>query len=294
MTARDLILIDAPGLRDRLRLERHLPVDAPRTRVLDVRWTLPQPDGRPHFEAGHIPTAVYVDLEHELSGHGRPQDGRHPLPARADLEAAARRWGIRNGDMVVVVDGGGNLAAARAWWLLKNAGLERVRLLDGALPAWERAGYELEAGPTEPLQGDVTLAEDRMPVLPFANVAAFVADGGVLLDARAGERYRGEQEPIDPRAGHIPGALSSPTTENLDETGSFLSAAELRQRFASLGVNAGRPAATYCGSGVTAAHQLVALALAGVDAALYPGSWSQWSNHPELPVETGAVPDHTG
>lgn len=291
MTARDAILITADELAERLQRERELPEGSARTRVLDVRWTLPQPDGRPAFEAGHIPTAVYVDLDAKLARHGEPQDGRHPLPTREGLQEAARGWGLRDGDHVVVYDGGGNLSSARLWWLLRHAGLAHVRLLDGALPAWERAGHPLEVGRSVAARGNIVLGWDRMPVLQLDEVAGFVEAGGALLDARAAERYRGEQEPIDPRAGHVPGALSAPTGGNLDADGRFLPDAKLRERFASLGasgvVAGDRPVASYCGSGVTAAHNLVALALAGVDGALYPGSWSQWSNHPDLPVETG-------
>lgn len=254
-------------------------------RVLDVRWSLAQPDGRDAYRAGHVPGAVYVDLETELSRPPGPGEGRHPLPHEADLQAAARSWGIDDGDAVVVYDDSGNLAASRAWWLLSHAGLD-VAVLDGALGAWRAAGLELAAGdePVEP--GSVTLAYGRFGVLALPDVAAWVASSP-LLDARAGERYRGEHEPIDPRAGHIPGALSAPTSENLDATGHFLEAAALRERFAALGLDPAVPVAVYCGSGVTAAHAAVALSLAGYRPVLYAGSWSEWSSHPELPVATG-------
>ncbi len=290
MTARESILITATELANRLQHERDLPEGAPRTRVLDVRWTLPQPDGLPLYEAGHIPTAVYVNLDTELSEHKTPQDGRHPLPSTDRLQAAARRWGIKEDDEVVAYDGGGNYASARAWWLLRDAGFTQVRLLDGALPAWERAGFELETGRVAAAPGDVVLGSGHLPALEISQVSAFVSSGGALLDARAPERYRGDEEPIDPRAGHIPGALNTPTGENLDADGRFLSAAQLRERFAAQGVDASRQVASYCGSGVTAAHNLVGLALAGIDGALYPGSWSQWSNHEELPAATGPTP----
>lgn len=250
--------------------------------LLDVRWALGGPAGHDDYRAGHIPGAVFVDLEAELSSHGALTDGRHPLPTVEDLQAAARRWGVRAGRPVVAYDGGGNLAASRAWWLLRWAGVPDVRLLDGALPAWVAAGEPLETGEVVPEPGDVVLASGGMPVLPFAEVGEF-AKANILLDARAGERFRGETEPIDPKAGHVPGARSAPTTENLAADGRFLSEDALRARYAELGDAA---VAVYCGSGVTAAHAIAALAIAGKDAALWPGSWSQWSNH-DLPVATG-------
>lgn len=286
MTTRAQILITAQELAERLEREPRLPAEAPRVRLLDVRWTLAQPDGRVDHAAGHLPGAVYVDLDTELSRHRGPQHGRHPLPDPQQLQEAARRWGVRRQDSVVVYDGWGNLASARAWWLLRYHGFADVRLLDGALPAWQAAGYPLETGDVRPEPGDAVLEPGGMPVLELAEVAPFVESGGALLDARAPERYRGEEEPVDPRAGHIPGALSTPTGENLDADGRFLLGTELRRRFLDAGVGEGSPVASYCGSGVTAAHNLVALALAGFPGALFPGSWSQWSNH-GLPVARG-------
>jgi thiosulfate/3-mercaptopyruvate sulfurtransferase len=248
--------------------------------VLDVRWALGGPPGHEEYLKGHIPAAVYVDLDTELARHGEATDGRHPLPSLADLQASARRWGVREGRPVVAYDGAGNLAAARAWWLLLWGGMPDVRLLDGALPAWTGP---LDTDDVVPEPGDVVLSGGELPTLALEDVQAFA---GVLLDARAGERFRGEAEPIDPRAGHIPGALSAPTAENLAADGRFLSAEALRERFAAL-VAGDAPVGVYCGSGVTAAHEIAALAIAGYDAALYPGSWSQWSNHAELPVATG-------
>ncbi|MBR7837253.1 sulfurtransferase [Actinospica durhamensis] len=279
------ILISVADLHAQLESE-HRPV------VLDVRWVLGDPHGYEHFLARRVPGSVYVSLNDDLAAPATPADGRHPLPDPADLQAAARRWGLNNGDSVVVLDDNGGLAAARAWWLLRWAGLSDVRLLDGGLRAWTDAGHALEGLDTEPAQpapGDVELSAGHLPVLSIDETAEFPAHG-VLLDARAGERYRGETEPVDPRAGHIPGAVSAPTTENLTNTGAFKSPAELRARFAELGVNPEKSdeVAVYCGSGVTAAHQIAALAVAGIDAVLYPGSWSQWSNDPTRPVATGA------
>ncbi|NQX17636.1 sulfurtransferase [Rathayibacter sp. VKM Ac-2857] len=254
--------------------------------VLDVRWRLDRPDGRPAYLEGHVPGAGYVDLDHELAAHGAPEDGRHPLPPIEVLQESARRWGLRQGQAVVVYDDLKNLSSARAWWLLRAAGVADVRLLDGSLRAWTGSGRALEAGPVEPVGGDVELAYGALPVLDIDEAAALPSTG-VLLDARAPERYRGDVEPIDPRAGHIPGALNAPATGNVDADGRFLDAAVLRARFEELGVRPDAPVGVYCGSGVTAAVDAVALTLAGFAPALYPGSWSQWSNTAGRPVATG-------
>ncbi len=257
-------------------------------RVLDVRWRLDRPDGRPEYLAGHIPGARYVDLETQLAAHGEATDGRHPLPPVAALQDSAREWGIDDGDTVVVYDDLKNLSSARAWWLLRAFGVADVRLLDGSLRAWTDAGLPIETGEApEVAPGSVTLVAGALPTLALDEVGAFAEDG-LLLDARAAERYRGEVEPIDPRAGHIPGAVSAPTTENVAADGRFLSRDALRERFAALGATADAPVGVYCGSGVTAAHEAVALQLAGFAPVVFPGSWSQWSNHPGLPVATGA------
>lgn len=274
-------LISAAELAERL--------EHGRTVLLDVRWALGDPHGHAHYLAGHLPGAVYVDLPSELAAPAEPARGRHPLPPAAAFQAAARGWGINDGDTVVAYDDSGNLAAARLWWMLRDAGLAEVHLLDGGLAAWRSAGLPVDSGAVLPTPGNVTLGAGNMPVLD-AGAAAIWADSGLLLDARAGERYRGEVEPVDPRAGHIPGALSAPTSENLDGEGRFLPADELRRRFMGLGVRDGMPVAVYCGSGVTAAHEVAALEIAGFRAALYPGSFSEWSNNPALPVATGAAP----
>ncbi|MEV0945359.1 sulfurtransferase [Rhodococcus sp. NPDC049939] len=255
--------------------------------LLDVRWALGDTEGRQHYLDAHIPGAVFVDLENELAAHGAPSLGRHPLPTVEDLQNAARRWGIRSTTQVVAYDATANLAAARAWWLLRWAGVSEVALLDGGLDAWTSAGYSTRSGNELPRSpGDVVLSADHLPTLT-ADDAANLATHGVLLDARAVERYVGDTEPIDPRAGHIPDALSAPTSENLGPDGRFLPAETLRRRFTTLGVESDATTGVYCGSGVTAAHQIAALALAGFDAALYPGSWSQWSSDPNRPVAIG-------
>ncbi|MGW0583423.1 sulfurtransferase, partial [Streptomyces sp. NPDC002920] len=258
--------------------------------LLDVRWALGDPHGRDHYAEGHIPGAVYVDLDRELAAPPGPEEGRHPLPDLADLQAAARRWGVDGDRPVVVYDDLGNTAAARAWWLLRYAGLAEVTLLDGALSAWLAAGQPLESGlPADPVPGNVVLRAGGLPVTD-ADGAAELAASGLLLDARAAERYRGEVEPVDPRAGHIPGAVSAPTGENLAADGTFLPADVLRKRFEERGAaDAGR-IGVYCGSGVTAAHEIAALEIAGFTAALFPGSWSAWSADPARPAAKGGRP----
>ncbi|MET0352823.1 MAG: rhodanese-like domain-containing protein, partial [Plantibacter flavus] len=235
--------------------------------------------------------AVYVDLDHELADHVPPGEpavrGRHPLPDREALQASARSWGVDDGDVVVVYDDLKSLSAARAWWMLRNAGIADVRILDGAFRAWTDAGLPVERGEVVPEPGTVTLTSGVLPSIDIDTAATWAGEGRVLLDARAGERYRGDVEPIDPRAGHIPGALSTPTTANVGADGRFLSPETLREQFLAAGVPADATVATYCGSGVTAAHNAVALTLAGFEPALYPGSWSEWANHPERPVATG-------
>ncbi len=278
-------LIDAVSLQERLAIGE--PVA-----VLDVRWALGDPHGYDHYLEGHIPGGVYVDLERELAAPGVQEKGRHPLPDPDAFQRAARGWGIDDGGVVVAYDDNGSMSAARLWWLLRNAGHEYVQLLDGGLRAWKQAGFLLETGKTSPSPGSVRLTSGRMPVLAMAEAGGF-PEHGVLLDARAAERYRGETEPVDPQAGHIPGARSAPTSENLTVDGRFRSAAELRKRFEELTDSgpdgtAGPGVAVYCGSGISAAHEIVALEIAGIKGALYPGSWSQWSNHPQLPVATGA------
>ncbi|WP_100811563.1 sulfurtransferase [Microbacterium sp. BR1] len=258
-------------------------------RVLDVRWRLDRPDGRPEYLGGHIPGAVYVSLDDDLAAHGEPTDGRHPLPDVSALQASARRWGIDDGDTVVVYDDLKSLSAARAWWVLTDGGIVDVRILDGSLRAWTAAGLPLEAGDVVPAPGSVTLSAGHLAQVSI-DEAAELAASGALLDVRAPERYRGDVEPIDPRAGHIPGSLNAPTTGNVDEDGWFLPPGTLRARFEELGIDASAPVAVSCGSGVTASHAFVALTLAGLTPRLYPGSWSQWSNLPDRPVVTGPNP----
>ncbi|MER5373095.1 sulfurtransferase [Streptomyces sp. NPDC002553] len=266
--------------------------DAPPV-VLDVRWQLtlakaagePAFDGRAAYASGHVPGAVYVDLDRELAGTPGTR-GRHPLPDLAEFGAAMRRAGVSAARPVVVYDGGQGWAAARAWWLLRWTGHPDVRVLDGGLPSWQG---ELQTDVPVPAEGDFEPAPVAAELLD-ADGAAALARSGVLLDARAGERYRGEVEPIDRVGGHIPGALSAPTTDNVGPDGRFLPAGELRDRFKALGATEGARVGVYCGSGVSGAHEVLALAVAGVPAALYVGSWSEWSSDPSRPVAVGPDP----
>lgn len=272
-------LMDVQALRNRM-------TSGQQTVLLDVRWALGDPHGHEQYRSAHIPGAVYVDLEKQLCSGPSAAEGRHPLPEPEAFEEAARQWGINDGDVVVAYDDTGNLAAARLWWLLRDAGLTSVYLLDGGLGAWQAAGFETERGEEQHCLGDVTLSSGHMPVLKVDDVLD-LTQHGVLLDARAPERFRGEIEPVDPKAGHIPGAFSAPTSGNLTPQKTFLPSAELRRRFAALGITDTVDVAVYCGSGITAAHEIAALEVAGFAAALYSGSWSQWSQRADLPVATG-------
>lgn len=260
-------------------------------RILDVRWRLSipggraQPDGREEHLAGHIPGAVFVDLETELASHGGPEDGRHPLPTTAQVQDAARRWGLDDGDLVVAYDDAGGLPASRAWWLLRQGGVD-VRVLDGGWRAWKASGGKIESGAVEPEPGSVTLNDVTGGSLTIDEAAAF-PEHGVLLDVRAPERFRGDVEPLDPAAGHIPGAVNLPTTEHVAADGTLRDVDALREGFAAVGVAPGTPVAAYCGSGITAAHTALVLLEAGIEAKVFHGSWSQWANTPGRPVATG-------
>src|SRR6218665_88956 len=258
-------------------------------RVIDVRWRLDRPDGREESLAGHIPGGVYVPLDLELATHGEASEGRHPLPSTATLQAAARRWGVNQGDGVVVYDDAKGLGAARAWWLLRQAGVD-VRVLDGGFRAWAAAGLPLATDDVVADTGDVVLREIGAEAISIDEAAAFPASG-ILLDARAPERYRGETQPYDPIAGHIPGAVNLPMAAHLDTEGKVLDTDILRRTFAAAGITQGTAVAAYCGSGVTAAHTALIADEVGIDVKVFPGSWSQWSNTPGRPVATG---DHPG
>jgi thiosulfate/3-mercaptopyruvate sulfurtransferase len=259
--------------------------------VLDVRWRLDEPDGRAAYLEGHLPGAVYVSLEDELSDHSIAGRGRHPLPSGRNLEAAARRWGVRQNGLVVVYDDWNRAGSARAWWVLTAAGLENVRILDGGLPAWRASGRGVETGPVNPPPGDVAVPHDDLyaggrPTLTAAETGA----GGTLLDARAPERFRGDVEPLDPVAGHIPGAKNLPSGAVLAGDGTFIGDYALAQLLSDRRIYPDDRVGVYCGSGVTAAITIAALAAAGREAALYPGSWSEWCSDPTRPVRRGPGP----
>lgn len=252
--------------------------------LLDVRWALGDRHGRENYREGHIPGAVFVDLDAELADPPSLELGRHPLPDIGRLQEEARGWGISEDSTVVAYDATGSMAAARAWWLLKWAGVPDVRLLDGGLPAWIAGGHAVAAGPgAEHRRGTIALTAGHMPTVGIDEAAEFPSHG-VLLDARTAERYLGSEEPVDSRAGHIPGAINAPTAGNLREDGTFRPVDQLAARFAELGVTG--DVAVYCGSGVSAAHEIAALAIAGIEASLFPGSWSQWSGDTRRDVAT--------
>jgi thiosulfate/3-mercaptopyruvate sulfurtransferase len=253
--------------------------------VLDVRWELGGPPGWPQYLDGHIPGATFVDLETALSGPPG-EGGRHPLPSADVFGAAMRAAGVSGARPVVAYDARSSMAAARCWWLLRYFGHPRVFVLNGGFSGWLAAGHAIERGAVAVEPGDFVPHAGGMPLLDAAG-AARVADAGVLLDARAPERFRGEAEPIDPVAGHIPGAVNLPASSLVGGGGRFLPAGALRERFASAGVDDGVSVGAYCGSGVSAAQEVLALSLAGFDAALYVGSWSDWIRDPSRPVATG-------
>jgi thiosulfate/3-mercaptopyruvate sulfurtransferase len=275
------VLIDVIDLADRLAGP-----GAPT--VLDVRWRLGGPPGRDDYRKAHIPGAAFLDLDEQLSGPPG-SGGRHPLPVTATFERALRGAGVRDGYPVVVYDQGDGLAAARLWWMLRWAGMADVRVLDGGFAAWTAAGSPTEPGEVHPGPGDLTVRPGALPVLDAAGAAA-TAGAGALIDARQAPRFRGETEPIDPVAGHIPGARNVPAADLVGADGRLLPAAALRERFARAGVLQDGPIGAYCGSGLTAAQTVLALTVAGYpNPALYVGSWSEWITDPDRPVATGAA-----
>jgi thiosulfate/3-mercaptopyruvate sulfurtransferase len=281
--ARAQILITAAELTELIRAER--PVT-----ILDVRWRLDQPDGRATYLQGHIPGAVYASLEDDLSDHAVTGRGRHPLPSGRSVEASARRWGIRAGVPTVVYDDWNRAGSARAWWVLTAAGLTDVRILDGGLAAWRSAGGSLSTGPVTPSPGNAAVLHDDLyaGALPTLTAQQTLADDLTLLDARAPERFRGDVEPVDRVAGHIPGAKNLPSGKTLADDGTFLRADELNQLLTGHGIARDGRLGAYCGSGVTAAITLAALATLGHQAALFPGSWSEWSSDPSRAVARGS------
>ncbi|HRW20019.1 MAG TPA: sulfurtransferase [Dermatophilaceae bacterium] len=279
--SRDDVLITPSELRERLA----------EVRLLDVRWRLGEDPaaGRSRYELAHLPGAGFLDLEAVLTRHtGDPRDGRHPLPDLGELAAALGALGVDEHSEVVVYDEAGSFAAARAWWVLTWAGV-RTRVLDGGYAAWRLAGQPVESGVVTMPAVSANLPGGGLTTVD-ANEAAWAGqDGGqVLVDVRAPERYRGETEPLDPRAGHIPGAVNVPVAGLFDGDGSLPDDETLRERFGE--VLDGRRVVAYCGSGVSAAQAVLALRSLGIDAALFPGSWSAWSNEPDRPAATGPDP----
>ncbi|MCB0217801.1 MAG: sulfurtransferase [Chloroflexi bacterium] len=274
-------------------LEPHL--HDPSWALVDCRFTLGDPErGERDYLSAHVPGAVYAHLDRDLSAAVEPgRTGRHPLPAIADLAERLGGWGIDQTVQVIAYDDMGGAFAARLWWLLRWLGHDAVAVLDGGWPAWLAAGGARRAGP-ERRPPRVFRPRPRPElVVDAATVAAMAADPSCrVLDARGADRYRGENETIDPVAGHIPGAISAPFADNLDAEGRFLSPEALRARYRALldGAPAERSAA-YCGSGVTGAHDLLAMARAGIEGGrLYAGSWSEWITDPSRPVATGTDP----
>ncbi len=283
MESRDRVLINATELA--ALIQAGDPVT-----ILDVRWRLDEPDGRATYLQGHLPGAVYVSLDDELSDHTVSGRGRHPLPSGPSLQAAARRWGIRQGVPVVVYDDWNRAGSSRAWWVLTAAGLASVRILDGGLSAWRSTGGVLKTGPVTPSPGNVIVPHNDLyaasrPTLTAQQSQQCLAGTLTLLDARAPERFRGDVEPVDPVAGHIPGARNLPSGALLTDDGAFAPNDALAQLLS--GVDPGGPLGVYCGSGVTATITIAALAALGREAALFPGSWSEWSSDPTRAVGRG-------
>ena len=265
-------------------------------RIVDLRWALAGPNAREKYRAGHLPGAVYLDMERDLSRHGGP--GRHPFPSPEDFARVLGRIGVGPDTHVVVYDDGGGSVAARLWFMLRVHGHQRASVLDGGYAAWVNAGLpvtqeEPRIAPLPPpsLRLDVSRLVDRDHVAALlARRKEPGATQALVMDARAPERYRGETEPVDKRAGHIPGARNAPFSGNLKE-GRFRPPAELRAVYDRLGAAQASEVVASCGSGVTACHTLLALELAGFPGGkLYVGSWSDWSSQPGAPMITGADP----
>ncbi|RMB60158.1 sulfurtransferase [Tessaracoccus antarcticus] len=259
--------------------------------VLDIRWSGPgSGDGREAFQQGHIPGAHFVDMDTVLADPSTGGvGGRHPLPAPERFESGMRAAGVAQDRPVVVYDDWRSISASRAWWLLRHFGHDDVTVLDGGWGAWRAAGLPVETGPNEGVElGEFVAGPPRLAELD-ADGASRIAVTGTLIDARPANRFRGEDETVDPVAGHIPGARSLPALELVGSDGTFLSAAELRTRFAAIGVDGEAPAAAYCGSGVQACHMALGASVAGLtdDLGLYAGSWSDWITDPDRPVATG-------
>lgn len=276
-------------------LDELLRADDPEERpvLLDIRWQLGRGEegNRAEYAEGHLPGAAFLDLESGLSGEVRPdgRGGRHPMPSTALAQAAFRVAGVMDARPVVVYDAANSLGAARAWWLLNYYGKPDVRVLNGGYAAWQAAGLATDTGEAEVAEGDIVLTPGGRRLLDADGVEHYL-DRHQVVDARPAERFRGENETIDPVAGHIPGAISIPALRNVDSTGRFLPADDLELRFTDRGIQPDKRTAIYCGSGVQACHMALALEVAEVghyDPAVYIGSWSDWISDPDRPVATG-------
>lgn len=263
-------------------------LEHPGLRIADVRWALNGPPGRDAYADGHLPGAVFIDAEHELSAPGQGP-GRHPVPSAEKLARVLGGAGIGDRHVVVAYDDAGGSIAARLWWLYRHYGHDgHAAVLDGGIDAWTDAGLPLVTDRADHSVATWTPVEPRDDLVGTTEVHDLLDGEALLLDARAPERYRGETEPIDPRAGHIPGAASAPWADNLGPDGRFLPRGRLRARYLGLGA-ADRPVVAYCGSSLTATHDLLALELAGIEGGrLYEGSWSHWSSEPSRPIAVGA------
>lgn len=269
--------------------ELHTALGRPEVVVVDCRFALPDPDaGEAAWQRSHVPGARYAHLDRDLSGPHAPGKGRHPWPSASAFADTLAGWGVDADHQVVAYDDGDGAFAARLWCLLRAAGFARVAVLDGGWARWQALGLPVTGDQPVPAPVAVRSLSWRMPPLEAAGVQAHLASGGLLVDARAGERFRGEVEPIDRVAGHVPGAVNRPYAQNLRD-GRFKPAAELRREFESLlGARGAGEMVAMCGSGVTACHHLLAMAHAGLEGArLYGGSWSGWIEDPARPVATG-------
>jgi thiosulfate/3-mercaptopyruvate sulfurtransferase len=283
-------LVDAAWLKD--RIDPKSPLKQGDLTLIDVRWYLGKKRGADEYVAGHLPGAVFVDLDAALASapasapNGGP--GRHPLPSADAFERAMRAAGVNDASTVVAYDDAGGSIAARAWWLLRHFGHEKVAVLDGGIDAWKKIGGALSTRAPSTAPGDFhAKTPARENVLDRDAVARALKSGALVIDARARERYRGDTEPVDARPGHIPGAANAPWSENLAD-GIFLSKPQLAEKYRALGAGAGREVIAYCGSGVTACHDLLALELAGISGAkLYEGSWSDWAAQADRPAALG-------
>lgn len=261
-----------------------LRIDDPDTVIVDCRWSLDDPDdGRRAYDDGHLPGAVYASLDDELSGSRGP--GRHPLPSPKAFNRTCAALGVAESGTVVTYDDKGGAIAARLWWMLTNQGHRHTFVLDGGMQAWRAAGGSVTAAVTPARTGTFMTREWSRTV--DRDVVANRSESRIVIDARSRERYRGDEEPVDPRAGHIPNALSMPLTDNLNDDLTFLPTDTLRQRFEAAGITEAERVISQCGSGVTACHNILAMVAAGMGTAdLYVGSWSDWSVS-GLPVATG-------